>query len=381
MIVQPPPTSPSPLESAGFGVRLHSRPGQGLLARHGATVLFLPDPGDGATPLLRALFDAAPGRELDELAGVIVAHQFEVPAFACVSVRAEITLRAYGDLQLRTDQVSAPLLSAAGSTTWVDHRLHGQPTSVTITTSWDDAVASNGDVGVTDLTEGVAFAGGFCLLAAVQPDRSPAAPPDLAPAAQPNPARPDLAPAAPPDLAPAAQPNPAQTDLPPDPATAPPPALPPQPMTSIADVVLETFPDSTDTIDTLPPPLLTNESGSERQPPPASPAILDLEGREISIGPGERLVFGRNPATSDQQDRIHRLSGDRISRTHLIVHHRPGGLEVEDAGSRNGSVVLPHATRTPIELVAGTPHPIGVGDTVYLGSSQFTVRHHSEVPQ
>ncbi len=137
---------------------LQSAPGTGLLTRKAISLLYVPDPGDGVEQLLTAFVHADDGTEFEALAEALMLNDFTLPPFACVVASERISLRVFGNVELRTDQRSVPMISGAGSTTWVDHLVHGSPDAAQIAVSDE-----NLDVR-TDIVLGTVHAGGFNLL-------------------------------------------------------------------------------------------------------------------------------------------------------------------------------------------------------------------------
>ena len=81
---------------------------------------------------------------------------FEVGPFACVSWTGDVRVMVFGDVAIETDQPSLPMLSGAGSRTWVEHSLQlTGPASLSV---------AGGDADeFTDLAAGIVLGGGFRL--------------------------------------------------------------------------------------------------------------------------------------------------------------------------------------------------------------------------
>src|SRR3712207_4581986 len=86
-----------------------------------------------------------------------------------------------------------------------------------------------------------------------------------------------------------------------------------------------------------------------------------LEGERIEVG--EELTIGREQADLALEDA-------EISRRHARVRAVPGGLEIEDLGSRNGTRVDGRRIDAPTQL--------GDGATVKLGQTTLRVEVPSE---
>lgn len=137
------------------GTRLCLAPGDGRLLRRAHAVLFLP----AADADLVAAFTAADdGAELQALASATVGSGFAVAPFAAVSWRnGGARVMAFGDVAVETDQPTLPMLSGAGSRTWVEHSLVLTGVA-SVTVGAADAVLDD-----TALDAGIAIAGGFLL--------------------------------------------------------------------------------------------------------------------------------------------------------------------------------------------------------------------------
>src|SRR5262245_48085848 len=99
---------------------LRLAPGSGHVARRGDALLYLPEPDER---LLDAFMDSVEGGELQAVASATVAAGFDVRPFVGVSWAPSVRVMAFGDVAVETDQPSLPMLSGAGSRTWVEHSL------------------------------------------------------------------------------------------------------------------------------------------------------------------------------------------------------------------------------------------------------------------
>ena len=138
---------------------LRLAPGGGHVARRGDTLLYLPEQDER---LLDAFVTSPEGGELQAVASATVAAGFDVAPFVGVSWSPAVRVMAFGDVAVETDQPSLPMLSGAASRTWVEH-------SFTVTSDARVEVGAPGAAAdaATDLTSGVALAGGFRLELAV----------------------------------------------------------------------------------------------------------------------------------------------------------------------------------------------------------------------
>ncbi|MEZ5375241.1 MAG: FHA domain-containing protein [Acidimicrobiales bacterium] len=411
------------MSDARFSLAVALASGSGLIGRRDHTLLFVPEPDDRVKVLLDAFTQGPVDETWDRLAEAVIDQGFDVCAFACLSAAERIEIRVFGDLELTTDLRSAPMLSGAGSGTWVEHRAPGNPRSASITT------AAEGVDERTSLLDGVVHAGGFT--AALVEQRG-AISTSLARTAPPATTTPISIPTARSAIAePATTADPVGDDsalmsyvdqledavsasnlgdgnndddraldtL--DPAEA---------AELIESVAIETIQVSDDiqepsaAVDDAPVPT-TNPStgvptvparvcktGHANQPSrttcevcdvflPAGPdgvTLVDRPSLGTLVFDGGRRValtgdvmIGRNPTRSGDQWIPAVVEGERISRTHLTVRCSAWEVFVEDVGSHNGTVVVPADGSQPIALVSGTPYLIEPGATAYFGSSSF----------
>ncbi len=159
-------------------------PGGGHVARRRDAFLYLPERDER---LLDAFMGSPEGGELQALASATVAAGFDVAPFIGVGWTPTVRVMAFGAASVETDQPSLPMLSGAGSRTWVEHTLAVESDARIESGASDSTVDA-----ATDLTSGVALAGGFRLeLAPVAP------PPDGVAAAETAPAPPRRSPTPP----------------------------------------------------------------------------------------------------------------------------------------------------------------------------------------
>jgi hypothetical protein len=409
-------------------------PGSGHVARRGDAVLYLPERDER---LLAAFMESAEGGQLQAVASATVAAGFDVRPFVGVTWTPAVRVIAFGDVAVETDQPSLPMLSGAGSRTWVEHSLKVESAARI------DAGASDATVDpATDLTSGVALAGGFRLeLTGDRPEPEPtataepfaSAPPDATeqiPRSAACVAREDEARTAPPVDAddPAAalaaiQAAAMGTDGKPvydvhsasDPATTAPP--PPDARESGED-------EPHDVDITLPPPApgellgdlmrqgeVAAENGRaslveaklcpDGHPNPPVVASCAVCGQFLTPGMAavvhvprpslghlelddgtiveldHELLVGRNPDRDDRPERAGlrrvKVLGDKVSRSHLELRYQGWDVLVSDCGSTNGTFVVPHPGGQVAALEPGRAQLLESGATVYFGSRSFTV--------
>ena len=129
-------------------------PGGGRLTRRARALLFVPA---GDDERLRAAFLSRPdGDELGSVGAAVVEAGFDVPAFVALAWGTELRAMAFGEVDIETDQPTMPMLSGAGSRTWVEHTM-AQPTAATVEVNAEHVDASS------DLEIGTVPAGGFRL--------------------------------------------------------------------------------------------------------------------------------------------------------------------------------------------------------------------------
>ena len=145
---------------------LRLAPGSGHVARRREALLYLPERDER---LLDAFMSGPEGGELQALASATVAAGFDVTPFVAVCWTPAVRVMAFGAAAVETDQPSLPMLSGAGSRTWVEHSLAVE-SDARIESGPDDSPVD----AATDLTSGVALAGGFRLELAAPIDRGAA---------------------------------------------------------------------------------------------------------------------------------------------------------------------------------------------------------------
>jgi hypothetical protein len=401
--------------------------GEGLIARRPSALLFVParDP-----VLVDAFTTSAPGAELQAVASTTVAEGFTVGPFVCLAWGSGVQVMAFGEVAVETDQPSLPMLTGAGSRTWVEHSMPLNGDAVI------HVASPEGDVDeATDLAGGVVFAGGFRLELAAAVRTAPSPPP--APAV----AEPEAGPVteAVPRQPAAARPTP-PTD-PDDPVAAlaaiqaaavgadgeplvPTGGAPPPPRPADA-VPAEAALEPSDPDVTLPPPVsevllqaVGDLDGGEQRaslveaklcghghPNPPAVATCGVCGEFLAPGASsvvtvprpslgrlllddgelieldQELLIGRNPDRDVNPDRQGlrrvKLHGDKVSRSHLEVRFQGWEVFVADCRSMNGSFVVPHPGGQVVAIEPGRPQMVEPGATVYFGSRSFTVQGRS----
>lgn len=165
-------------------------------------------------------------------------------------------------------------------------------------------------------------------------------------------------------------PAPPQAPAAPVPASAPPAAAQPRPAAGMA------------TADASPvvPPQPPSVPRPPQDVPLATTPAADAAGFGLRFDTGESILItasvllGRNPDASAHVGAWPIAVPDHtrsLSKTHLLVHPVPGGLELVDCGSTNGSGLIRNGTEHA--AVAGTPLTATDGDVIRLGDREATV--------
>ncbi len=406
--------------------RVAVAPGDGVVVRRSDAVLFLTDP---AAPAALELLDAFGGADSSAAAieAVLTAVESALDTgtgaspLAIVSwadgggaAPAEVRTIVCGAVELRSDLASLPMISGAGSATWVERRVAGPPER------WSVRVGAEASDD-TDLSLGRVRSGGVLVTFGATVGRSPLPPPS---AGDPTP----IAPSAPGRVA----------------APAPAPASPRRPdVAAVLDVAGEDWMEdslglaATDDEVTLTPDDLdapvwpdagpSTDVGAEQAvdrpaEPPVSPPdepLAEQAVRRARVGarhcaeghpnPPERLDCARcgdtigvdAPEQSIEQPVLGRLrlpdgsryeidgtlvvgrapsaatagvTGDEIvldgptsiSRTHLVVRADGWTITVTDCGSRSGTAVA-SGVGDPVTLEPWVAHETPVGARIFVG--------------
>lgn len=141
--------------------RLEVASGSGLLARRRTATVFLPNPGLAELADTEGLVATFLNTEADDVLMAIEtwlsSHGVEGRCFALVDWSETIEVMVLGDLAVRTDLPTLPLLTGAGSSTWVEHRVRVRPEQLII------SVGTKPQMSGSHLEEGAVPAGGFRL--------------------------------------------------------------------------------------------------------------------------------------------------------------------------------------------------------------------------
>jgi len=347
------------------GASLRVAPGGGRLTRRARALLFVPS-GDDAR--LRAAFLACPdGDELGAVGAAVVEAGFDVPAFVALAWGPQLRAMAFGEIDIETDQPTMPMLSGAGSRTWVEHTT-AQPTAAVVEVNAEGAGES------TDLEIGTVPAGGFRLelgrqgIAAVA---AAAAADDVddVEVVEVVDVRTELQAAVDADVT-----------LPPiDPASL----LPPEVEVARRDSFVEARQCSSGHASA--PTAAACEVCGELLPPGQASVVsvrrpslgrLQLDdGGELELDEG--LLIGRHPERDTDPERatlrrVH-VDGEKVSRSHVAVRLQGWEVLVADCGSTNGTFVVPHPGTQVVTLVPDQAQLVEPGAVVYFGSRSFVV--------
>ncbi|MCP3855415.1 MAG: FHA domain-containing protein [Actinomycetia bacterium] len=287
--------------------------GSGLLARRPQAAMFLPtpDPAESADTegLITSFLEAEPNGVLVAAETWLAAHGIDGRCFALVDWSTTIEVMVLGDLAVTTDLPTLPLLTGAGSSTWVEHRVRVRPDEITI--SVGDEPQTSG----SHLDGGAVPAGGFRLKlqsATIETRHEPE------PTAE------------------ARETGLAALRAAMDGATA----------------RLECEP-SEPTVDTL----------------PSVPTLVFDDDRRILLA--GTVVVGRQPNAesarfSGEAVEINHGSSS-TSRTHVVVDVSGPGTTVTDCGTDNGTAVVPYEGANPFRLQPWIPQELDSGAQVFLG--------------
>jgi FHA domain len=404
-------------------------PGSGHVARRRDALLYLPERDEH---LLDAFMSSSEGGELQALASATVAAGFDVTPFVGVCWTPTVRVMAFGATAVETDQPSLPMLSGAGSRTWVEHSLAVESDARIESGASDSTVDA-----ATDLTSGVALAGGFRLELAAPVDRgatvetAPAPAEKVTDATESIPRSPVPAVSADDPAAALAAIQAAATGTDGRPvfdAGSSVHGAPPAPASAGAAEVADEDEDGDEIHDaeiTLPPPapgellgdvmrgggasagdegrgvlvdakvcpnghanppvvascavcgqFLTPGTGTVVHVPRPSLGHLELDDGTI-VELDHELLIGRNPDRDTNPERTGlrrvKVMGDKVSRSHLEIRYQGWDVLVADCGSTNGTFVVPHPGGQVTVLEAGRAQLLEPGATVYFGSRSLTV--------
>ncbi len=287
--------------------------GSGLLVRRPLATLFLPTPDleevTDTEGLIACFLEAEPDGVLVAVETWLAAHGIDGRCFALVDWNTTIEVMVLGDLAVSTDLPTLPLLTGAGSSTWVEHRVRVRPDEMTI--SVGDQPQSSG----SHLDGGAVPAGGFRLKL-----HSPGAQKRLEPETTAEARETGLA-------ALRAAMDGAAARLEPEPAEP--------------------------TVDTL----------------PSVPALVFDDDRRILLA--GTVVVGRQPNAESARfsgEAVEIKHGSAsTSRTHVVVDVSGPGATVTDCGTDNGTAVMPYEGANPFRLQPWIPQELDPGAQVFLG--------------
>lgn len=134
--------------------RIHIAAGDGILARRRSALLYIPESGVGVEALLDAFAGADDATAVEAVTDTATAAGFDIGPFVLVDWADELHVVVLGPVEVRTDHASLPMLSGAGSGSWVERRVRVGTGAITVETG--DAAAP-----ATDLQLGRVSAGGF----------------------------------------------------------------------------------------------------------------------------------------------------------------------------------------------------------------------------
>jgi len=361
--------------SATAALRLAS--GDGVVARRPGALLFSPAPA-GAT--LAAVFDAAPddAGAIAAVKAAVVDAGFDVAPFGVVTWSASaISLLVFGAVEIVTSLSTVPMISAAGSGTWVEHQvadpLTDGPVVVAVNAGVDEA---------SDLRLGVVRAGGFQL--ELTPVAAGATPVVSAAAAPPTGSTLAGVP-----VVPIVAVNPEAAD--PGPVDDV-----PGPVDDVTVIAEEPPVEAAEPV--ADGPLVEAAmctAGHANRPLTASCwacglAVTDnaqewklisqpVVGR-IVLGNGDGvdldgvLVLGRRPTLDDDGAQAVVVSGDDVSRNHVRIAVQGWDVVATDLSSRNGTFLQVGSDPTPIRLDPGVEQLLESGTAIHLGSPDVAVR-------
>lgn len=352
---------------------------------------------------------------LDAIGDRLTAAGFNAPPFVAIEWGARARFMAFGDVQVQTDHPALPMLSAAGSGTWVERSV-GSVATVTV------SMGATADPN-TSLDAGIVQAGGFELALDLNLATPPHAEPQPAPATDEPPAVPEPDPPAepasftpfPPEPAPPVpelvepEDSTAAPDLEPELSTRPydEPAKPEQSSSRLLDpAVIGVQPEPAAEADApessgqdspgtgrpkvmarrcpnghLNPSALADceicgaaldfgDIVEEVDRPPLGTFVFD-DGTRIDVL--DSMVLGREPSVFSGADDLHyvTLSDEHglMSRAHLEVRLHRWTVEIRDLGTANGTTVT--TGRSTVELRGDEYMAIEPGVIVTMASKSF----------
>ena len=424
--------------SRSGAVHVRVAPGSGALLRRATALLFIDGGTDSrAATMVDAFLASDESAIVEAVTDAVTSASFDVAPFALIAWNSQVHIVVFGPLDVRTDHASLPMLSGAGSTTWVERRVRPGDETVVV-----EAGASVDPA--TDLELGRVAAGGFAATFRTLADASSTTVSSIAPGSDPRPvaAPAPVASAEPPAPAPAtiepvADPtgpvsgdrlaalraamrvhdaatgspdvtDPTAADAPPglepvddevtlaphDPTPDQTSGPPTEPTAGHAN-----HPDGPDELDDTPFVLAVRcprghvnpihvsvcqscgdlmdvgaPTETIRQPPLA---MLELPTAE-AIAVDRAIVIGRRPdheaAQADPRAQLVVVSDDpSVSRTHVRIDVEDWSLTVTDCGSRSGTAIVVRPGEEPRILEPWVTHELPVGARLFLGGPTSVV--------
>jgi hypothetical protein len=116
---------------------IHVAPGTGVLLRTPGALLFLTTADDRAASLITAFLDATESGAVEAVTEAATASRFDVPPFVLLgwsepAAGDHLHVVALGAVEVRTDHPSLPMVSGAGSGSWVERRLRLDGSTVVV---------------------------------------------------------------------------------------------------------------------------------------------------------------------------------------------------------------------------------------------------------
>lgn len=188
--------------------RVAIAPGGGLLVRRPGALLYVPAPDASRNhDLVERFVDADQDRDaVTAVTDAVVAAGFDVAPFVIAVWADQFEVLVHGAVEVRTDHPSLPMMTGAGSTSWVERRVPASGDTSTVEVTVGDEALAGTDVGL-----GSVLAGGLRATLVLGPrsdEPAPQATPEPEPAPEPT-ATPE------PEPTPAATPEPAPAPTPP----------------------------------------------------------------------------------------------------------------------------------------------------------------------
>ena len=424
--------------SRSGAVHVRVAPGSGALLRRATALLFIDGGTDSrAATMVDAFLASDESAIVEAVTDAVTSASFDVAPFALIAWNSQVHIVVFGPLDVRTDHASLPMLSGAGSTTWVERRVRPGDETVVV-----EAGASVDPA--TDLELGRVAAGGFAATFSTRGDASSTTVSSIAPGSDPRPvaapapvASPEPPAPAPATIEPVADPtgpvsgdrlaalraamrvhdaatgtpdvtDPTAADAPPglepvddevtlaphDPSPDQTSGSPTEPTAGHAS-----HPDGPDELDDTPFVLAVRcprghvnpihvsvcqscgdlmdvgaPTETIRQPPLA---MLELPTAE-AIAVDRAIVIGRRPdheaAQADPRAQLVVVSDDpSVSRTHVRIDVEDWSLTVTDCGSRSGTAIVVRPGEEPRILEPWVTHELPVGARLFLGGPTSVV--------